>query len=567
MRRVLPVLLLTGCSNLLGSEPIDPTVRTPIPLADEPDSEVLPDDTLLESTILDPVALATGQVLTPPVPVRTARWTLTADPDAVVTVRTTDGTTWSEPRELGWDEVNGEVRSATTDFGRPVSGLEITASGAVAFLQLEWFVGDPLGDEDAAEDAGRERAAPGWWSPDAETLAIGQTMYLPYTYATSCSGGARPGAVVLAKFLLDHFDADSYGIYNCRPIPGTTTMSVHGDGRAIDLMIAPDTSVSYPSNADNDRGDEVAAWLVTHAEEIGFSYLIWDRGSWGAHRSGTKYSYYTGTHPHNDHLHIELTPDAAQNLTTAQLEALLAPAHEVRTGWVGMAADGDGYRLVHSDGTVAAFNATDLGGANGVSAYPVVDIATGPGGYWIAADDGGVFSFGTSFYGSMGGEPLNAPVTAIAAAPDGAGYWLAAEDGGVFAFGSAGFYGSMGGLPLNAPVVDIDGTPSGAGYWMVAEDGGVFAFGDAGFYGSMADTTLNAPVSGIAATPTGLGYWLVAEDGGIFAFGDAGFLGSMADTSLAMPMSGIDAGPGGYWTNAWDGGVFSFGTTYHGGAN
>ncbi len=41
----------------------------------------------------------------------------------------------------------------------------------------------------------------------------------------------------------------------------------------------------------------------------------------------------------------------------------------------------------------------------------------------------------------------------IAATTTGAGYWLMASDGGAFNFGDAGFFGSMGGQPLNAPVV------------------------------------------------------------------------------------------------------------------
>jgi len=36
------------------------------------------------------------------------------------------------------------------------------------------------------------------------------------------------------------------------------------------------------------------------------------------------------------------------------------------------------------------------------------------------------------------------------------GYWLAAADGGVFSFGAAGFFGSMAGHELNAPIVAID---------------------------------------------------------------------------------------------------------------
>jgi hypothetical protein len=55
----------------------------------------------------------------------------------------------------------------------------------------------------------------------------------------------------------------------------------------------------------------------------------------------------------------------------------------------------------------------------------------------------------------MGGTRLNAPVVGIAATPDGTGYWLAAADGGVFSFGSAQFEGSTGGTSINAPIVGI----------------------------------------------------------------------------------------------------------------
>jgi len=61
-----------------------------------------------------------------------------------------------------------------------------------------------------------------------------------------------------------------------------------------------------------------------------------------------------------------------------------------------------------------------------------------------------------------------------------------ASDGGLFAFGDAGFHGSMGGTPLNAPVTGMTRSLGGDGYWLVAGDGGLFAFGDAGFDGSMA---------------------------------------------------------------------------------
>ncbi len=175
--------------------------------------------------------------------------------------------------------------------------------------------------------------------------------------------------------------------------------------------------------------------------------------------------------------------------------------------------------------------------AVGVVADPV-------GGYWVVADDGGVFSYaGAHFYGSTGGLHLNKPVVGMAATPDGGGYWLMAADGGIFAFGDAHFYGSTGGLHLNKPVVGMAATPDGGGYWLAAADGGIFAFGDARFYGSTGAYHLNRPVVGMAATPDGGGYWLVASDGGIFTFGDARYEGSLGGMGYS-DVAGMEAGIG-----------------------
>jgi hypothetical protein len=184
--------------------------------------------------------------------------------------------------------------------------------------------------------------------------------------------------------------------------------------------------------------------------------------------------------------------------------------------------------------------------------------------YWLAAADGGVFTFGgLNFYGSMGNVRLNKPVVGMAATPGGGGYWLVAADGGIFTFGNAGFYGSMGNHWLAAPVVGMAATPDGKGYWLVAADGGIFTFGDARFYGSMGGSHLNAPVSGMAATANGDGYWLVARDGGIFTFGDAPFQGSLGSYPLSYPEVGIasteSSSDPGYWMTNSNGAVSSFG--------
>jgi hypothetical protein len=156
--------------------------------------------------------------------------------------------------------------------------------------------------------------------------------------------------------------------------------------------------------------------------------------------------------------------------------------------------------------------------------------AVPPDGYWMAAADGGVFTVGSAtFYGSAAGRRLNGPVVGIAEVPRTQvgtttqccqGYWLTASDGGVFSFGSATFYGSMGGRPLVAPVVGIAASPSGAGYWLIASDGGVFTFGDAGFFGSDVGHTASPAVS-LVPTADGAGYWIAHQDGSVVSHGNA----------------------------------------------
>ncbi len=187
---------------------------------------------------------------------------------------------------------------------------------------------------------------------------------------------------------------------------------------------------------------------------------------------------------------------------------------------------------------------------------------TGVEGYWLAAADGGVFSYGDAhFLGSMGGARLNRPTVGIAATPTGKGYWLVASDGGIFSYGDARFLGSMGGARLNRPIVGIAATPTGKGYWLVASDGGIFGFGDARFLGSTGGQHLDRPIVSVAATPTGKGYWLVGSDGHVYNFGDAHIYGAVGGSSSSAPVVRIvsSASGHGYLTLSGDGHLRGFG--------
>ena len=226
----------------------------------------------------------------------------------------------------------------------------------------------------------------------------------------------------------------------------------------------------------------------------------------------------------------------------------------------------NGYWMAASDGGMFTYRDAPYKGSTGNLRLnsPIVDMAPTPSGngYWLVAADGGIFTFGDAqFFGSKGGSRLNKPIVSMAASPSGNGYWLVAADGGIFTFGEATYRGGTGNIRLNSPIVDMVPTPTGIGYYLVAADGGIFSYGDAIFRGSTGNIRLNQPIVGMSRSPRGDGYWLVASDGGIFTFGDARFMGSTGAIRLNQPIVGMSRtkSGNGYWLVAADGGIFTFG--------
>ncbi len=191
------------------------------------------------------------------------------------------------------------------------------------------------GDFFAASADKQDNATGDRWRVPAAVLSEGDNTSISYTGAgpwngeSSCEGDMTKGANSLREYLRARYpQIESIGGYNCRPIvgsPGTT--SVHATGRALDIMLP----VGFNAEAQNRLGDPIGNFLIANAEDIGIQFIIWDRTSWGAAReAGKKERYYSGQHPHNDHLHIELSVEAGR-AQTAWLQPGWSPT-EVEEG-------------------------------------------------------------------------------------------------------------------------------------------------------------------------------------------------------------------------------------------
>lgn len=131
-----------------------------------------------------------------------------------------------------------------------------------------------------------------------------------WTSATTCSGGATPGAEALMAWFVDAIQTGrNYGIYNCRPVAGTRDLSLHSLGRAVDL------GLPLIGGKANPAGHRVVGLLARNALALGVQCIIYDRRIWSAAQPGG--AYYGGVSPHYDHVHAELTATAGRYLTLA----------------------------------------------------------------------------------------------------------------------------------------------------------------------------------------------------------------------------------------------------------
>lgn len=133
-----------------------------------------------------------------------------------------------------------------------------------------------------------------------------------YDRATSDSRGPTPGAKALLDWILATTPhTTNLGIYNYRPVRGGGTLSVHAEGRAID--------VGTPDPLAQAAVDDLLPLLVEHHADLGLQLAIWRRRVWSNTRQGEGWRPYTGTDPHTGHTHLELTRAAAAALTPSMI--------------------------------------------------------------------------------------------------------------------------------------------------------------------------------------------------------------------------------------------------------
>ena len=134
--------------------------------------------------------------------------------------------------------------------------------------------------------------------------------------ASTCIGSATPGAQALMRWIIETYGnkgAGNWGIYNCRTVRGGSDTSMHAEGRALD--------VGFPIG--DPDGDQLRNRLLSRVGRLGIQAIIYERRIYS--KLSPEGRPYTGVAPHFDHLHIELTREAGQNLTYATVKAVMEP--------------------------------------------------------------------------------------------------------------------------------------------------------------------------------------------------------------------------------------------------
>lgn len=175
-----------------------------------------------------------------------------------------------------------------------------------------------------------------------------------YDRALRCTGGPTKGARALLAWLLEEYSDDgltSGGIYNCRPVRGTSsTTSLHGEGRAVDGMIPATPGEPTP------LGLDIVRRLGAAGDQLGVQTVIYARRIYSGKSPDGR--HYGGIAPHWDHPHIELTRAAAATLTLARCRELLTRTTPISAPTASTSQEDDMPKLIRAaTGKVAIIGA------------------------------------------------------------------------------------------------------------------------------------------------------------------------------------------------------------------
>ena len=137
-----------------------------------------------------------------------------------------------------------------------------------------------------------------------------------YVGAKTCTGAPSAGAKALMAWFLGAYGAvggKNLGIYNCRPVRGGGTTSLHGEGRAAD----------FGCPIGNPWMQALCDQLIANSAELGIQCIIYNRQIWSSTYASQGWRPYKGVASHTDHAHVELTWAAARTLTVEHIAAIL----------------------------------------------------------------------------------------------------------------------------------------------------------------------------------------------------------------------------------------------------
>lgn len=151
-----------------------------------------------------------------------------------------------------------------------------------------------------------------------------------YDKATAPTSGPQSGAMALYRHLVNSeawgATTKGLGVYNNRPVRNGKSLSVHAEGRALDIGVP----------VSSDTGDRLYRALTQRSTELGIQQIFWDGHGWRCDRGEFNTSRGV-TNLHRDHLHIELTRSAATSLRPSTVagifgESIPAPTVIIQEG-------------------------------------------------------------------------------------------------------------------------------------------------------------------------------------------------------------------------------------------